>query len=223
LQVLDFLSQHFYLMIAAYVVVFLLLVLIIYKIYLKRNGHFGQTNLYRRLKKLYKEKDYPWIKEIILPINDQQYLFYDAIVFGDKHIYLIEMKNQHALIHTDKIDDWSFQDKKNKAILIPNAFYDLDLKTHILNKLLQINTRVYIPVIVYNNHTQIKKPFNKNRIISVKQVSAFINHHEQASKLPKMSVSKIEELGKEVLDENITNYFIRRKVLGMIKNQRLKR
>jgi len=220
---IEFLNEHFYIMVAIYIMAFLVIVLLSRHFYLKKKGIFGQATLYTRLRKLYDEKDYPWIKEIILPLNDQQYLFYDAIVFGDKHIYLIEMKNQKGEIVSDLLDDWYFIDGKMNQIIIPNAYYDLEVKTHILNKLLRQHLNRYINVIVCNEETTIKPPYDKNRIINVKQIESFIKFHEQKSNLKTISIKNIENMGNFILSKNVSNWFIRRKEINKVKNQRIKK
>ncbi|MGL4382374.1 MAG: nuclease-related domain-containing protein, partial [Bacilli bacterium] len=108
------------LMIFIYVISILLILIIVIRFYLSKRGYFGEGNIYKILKKLYLKNDYPYIKQIILPINKQNYVYYDAIVFGDYFIYIIEVKNHNGRIIIDPLDDWIYVDSKETKYTINN-------------------------------------------------------------------------------------------------------
>ena len=221
-KLINFFTNNQLALLAIYLI---LVIIIIYLIFLIKHHffrNFNEAKFYRYLKRLYKEKDYPYIKEIILAINKETYIYYDAIVFGDKFIYLIEIKNHNGELKIDPLDDWYFNNK-NKLFAFINPFYDLDLKLHVLNKYLEINKYRLIPLVVYAPHTKIVGYKGKNNLIMFSQIAAFINHFEGNEKTKAFSPDFIENKGNYILDINIKNKRIRREVLNDLKNNHIKR
>lgn len=186
-------------------------------------GNFGEGNVYKSLKKLYDKNDYPFIRQIILPVNAKSYAYYDAIVFGDKFIYNIEIKNHNGYLVVDPLDKWIFIDKNAKEITIPNAFYELEVKTHILNRYLEINPNKIINVCIYNKNTKIKGVKGRNQLINVKQIHSFINYFESIEDEPKIPISFIESKGNFVVSHNMKKLSKRRSVISRLKYLRIKR
>ena len=220
-NIIDFFINNQITLLFVYFIIIVLVVLLIYKVKHHFFGTFNEAKFYRYLKRLYKEKDYPYIKEIILPINKETYLYYDAIVFGDKFIYLIEIKNHNGEVKIDPLDDWYYY--KNKVHPFINPFYDLDLKLHVLNRYLEINKYRLIPVTVYSPQTKIVGYKGKNNLIMFSQIAAFIEHFESNPNTKKFTPDFIEEKGNYILDINIKKKSIRKQVINDIKNNHIKR
>lgn len=221
---LDFIYGNTIITVIFYLIIFILVVIFLLYLYKVNFGNFNEASLFKRLKRLYKEKDYPYIKEIILPLNEQQQIYYDAIVFGDKFIYLIEMKNHVGTLHIDPLNDWYYQDGKNKKISFTNPFYELDVKKHVLNKFLKQNQARYVELVVYNLNTKIEG--NKglgNNLVSIKQLNSFIKYQEQHSDLAIMDPTNIEKMGNYLLSINIKKKKVRYKLINKLKNQRVKK
>lgn len=218
----DFFLNNKIILLFVYIIAIGLLALIIYQIKRYFWGNFNDAKFFRYLKRIYKKYDYPYIKEIILPINKETYLYYDAIVFADKFIYLIELKNHKGTLVIDPLDDWYFHDKKNTYPFI-NPFYDLDLKLHVLNRYLDINKYRLIPVTIYSPQTNLVGHKGKNNLIMYSQINSFIKHFENNPHTKKFSADFIEEKGNYILDINVKKRSIRKKVINDLKNNHIKR
>ncbi|MDL2211838.1 NERD domain-containing protein [Erysipelotrichaceae bacterium OttesenSCG-928-M19] len=222
-EIINFITSNYYIIIAIYLIVFVLLIILFYKFKHSYIGTFSEANIFRKLKKIYKKYDYPYIKEIILPINKESYAYYDAIVFGDKFIYLIEIKNHHGDILIDPLDDWVYVESSNKQHPFINPFYELELKKHIINRFLEININRIIEIVVYNTKTKPQGSKGKNHLIAANQLNSIIKHYESRENIPKFSPDLIEDKGNYLLEINIKKKKIRRKVINDLRNQRTKR
>lgn len=186
-------------------------------------GNFKEGNVFKSLKRLYRKKDYPFIRQIILPINAKSYAYYDAIVFGDKFVYNIEIKNHDGYLVVDPLDKWIYVNKSAKEKSIPNAFYELEVKSHILNRYLEINPSKIINVCIYNKNTKIKGDKGQYNLISVKQIHSFINHFESLENEGKFPISFIEGKGNFVVSHNVKKAIKRKGVINRLKDLRIKR
>ena len=220
--IIDFVLKYDYLAFALLIVLLIGLILLIKMIIKIVIGNFNEANVFKRLKKIYKTNDYPYIKEIILPINKETYAYYDAIVFGNKFFYLIEIKNHKEQLFIDPLDDWYFVNKKKK-IAFTNPFYELELKKHILNRFLEIDKNRLIEVVVYNTVAVPKGNKGKNHLIAVNQINALIKHYEQKDDLKSFGPDFIEKKGNYLLEIAINKKKIRKNVIEDLKSQRIKR
>lgn len=220
--IIDFLINNQITLLFIYLILFFLVIFFGLKIKHHFIGNFNEASFYRYLKKIYKKYDYPYIKEIILPINKETNIYYDAIVFGDKFIYIIEIKNHQGKLRIDAIDDWYYINKNNKYPFI-NPFYDLDLKLHVLNRYLEINKYNIIPVTVYSSQTKIEGSKGRNNLIKFSQISAFIKHFESKENVSKFTPDYIEKKGNYLLGINIKNRKERKKLINDLKNSHIKR
>ncbi|MDF9867371.1 hypothetical protein OKW22_000941 [Bacilli bacterium PM5-3] len=215
--------NNYYLLLAFYVLVALLVIFLI--IIIKHNvvGIFHEASIFRRLKNLYKKYDYPYINEIILPINKESYAYYDAIVFGDKFVYLIEIKNHNGNLLIDPLDDWQYIKKNKQSFSFMNPFYELELKKHILNRFMEIDKNRYIEIVVYNNSTIINGKKGKNHLVAANQLNSLIRHYESMDNIQKFSPDFIEKKGNYILGINIKKRSIRKSVISDLKLQHSKR
>lgn len=202
-----------FLFILSYIII---IVLVIYLFFLLKHiivGNFGEGNVLLTLKKIHKKYDYPYIKHIILPINKGVYTYYDAIVFGDYYIYIIEIKNHDGLVQIDTLDDWVYVDKRMKEHIITNPFYENEIKRHILNRLLDLKEDRIVEIIVANNTTNIKGRKGNNIVIRKKDLANTIYKYEHNATVSKLSHNFIEKKGNFLLSADVKNKKIRKKVI----------
>ena len=222
-KIINFLYDNYFLIIIIYIIIIILLIYLILKFIKYYFGNFHEANVFRRLKNIYNKFDYPYIKQIILPINKETYAYYDAIVFGDKFIYLLEIKNHQGNILIDPLDDWTYHDKKGQEYHFMNSFYELELKKHIINRFLEVDKHRIIEVTIYNTKTKPQGNKGKNHLIAVNQINSLIQHYEKKENISKFSPDIIEQKGNYILEINIKQRSIRKKVINDLKNQRIKR
>lgn len=222
-KVIDFFYKNYIFVLILYTIIILVLIFLILKFIKYYFGNFHEANIFRRLKKLYNKYDYPYIQQIILPINKETYAYYDAIVFGDKFIYLLEIKNHIGKVFIDPLDDWTYYDKKGQEHHFMNPFYELELKKHIINRFLEVDKNRIIEITVYNTKTKPQGNKGKNHLIAVNQISSLIQYYEKKENITKFSPDAIEDKGNNILEINVKKKSIRRKVINDLKNQRAKR
>lgn len=221
-QILKNIYGNTFLLIIIYVLIIIIFIVLVLKIRKILKGNFGEANIFRRLKRIYNQYDYPYINQIILPINKESFAYYDSIVFGNKFIYILEIKNHSGNIKVDAIDDWIYLDKNKEKYTIVNPFYELELKKHILNRFLEIDRSRIIEVVVYNNNTKCIGNKKNHHLIAVNQIAALIKHYEKKD-VSRFTPDLIEKKGNYILDINIKNKKIRKKVINDLENQRTKR
>lgn len=198
----------------AYLLIIIILAILIVIVKNYYYGNFGEGNIFKTLNKIYHKYDYPYIKQIILPINKGVYTYYDAIVFGDYYIYIIEVKNHDGLLMVDTLSDWTFIDKKTKEHTLSNPFYDNEVKKHILNRLLDLKDNRIIEIIVANNGVNLKGRKGDNIIVRRKDLAKIIRQFENRPSVSKMPPAFIEKKGNFLLSANIKNRKIRKKVIN---------
>lgn len=219
---MDIIYNNSILLLITYVLIVLVVIYVIYRIIHHFTGNFGEGNVHKRLKKVYGKYDFPYIKQIILPINEETYAYYDAIVFGDRFIYLIEIKNHKGKLIVDGINDWVYIDDKQNEHVFINAFYENDVKKHILNRFLNLNQYRIIEVVVLNNKTSYFGQKGKNNLINAKQLKAFIQHFESKENIGKIHPAYIVKKGNELLGLDVKKRSVRKRVINDLKNQRTK-
>ncbi|MDR1781843.1 MAG: NERD domain-containing protein [Bacilli bacterium] len=215
----NFIDTHYYIVFIFMIIVLILVLLLLRKIYLYFHGNFGEGNIYKRLRRLYNEYDYPFIKQIILSYNNKSYAYYDAIVFGDYYIYVFDIKNHHTTLKIDPIDYWQFQEK-DEIITIINPFYELEIKKHILRRYLEVDAYRIIDVVIINDKTKVVGQKGNHHLIKPSQITSLIRHYEQEATVSKMNPKFIEKIGNNILTINQKKN--RRKIINNIKNQRVK-
>lgn len=221
-NILEYFYTNTFFVIIFYLVTTILIIIIAFKLKHYFKGTFNEANVFKRLKRIYNKSDYPFIKEIILPINKESFAYYDAIVFGNRFIYLIEIKNHSGYLKIDPLDDWIYTDKNKNKHLIINPFYELELKKHILNRFLEVDRSRIVEVVVYNTNTECIGNKGNHHLIAVNQINALITHYE-SKKISVFSPELIEKKGNYILGINNKNLKIRKKVISDLKNQRSKR
>lgn len=215
----NFINTNYYIVFFFLLLIIVLLLLLGRRVYHYFHGNFGEGNIFRRLKKLYEKYDYPYIKQIILNYNKKSYAYYDAIVFGNYYVYILEIKNHHTTLKIDPIDYWQFKEG-NEIINIINPFYELEIKKHILRRYLEIDAHRIIDVVIINDKTTINGPKGNNHLIKPSQITALIRHYETNPKVSKMPPKFIEKIGNNILRLNKKKK--RRQIINNIKNQRVK-
>lgn len=203
----------------------MILIIIILYFFLKKKyiGTFHEANIFRRLKRLYMKSDYPFIREIILPFNKENYAYYDAIVFGDRFIYVLEIKNQPGILKIAPVNDWLYVDNTNKEHPFLNAFYELNVRKLILNRFLDVHSSRIIEVVIYNNKTTVVGDKGSNHLINYRQIVPLIKQYEKRKEFDIIDPRLIEKMGNGILDYNIRNRKIRNTVINDLKSQRCKR
>lgn len=220
---MDVIYNNSILLLLTYILIILLVIYVFYRLIHHFTGNFGEGNVYKRLKKIYSKYDYPFLKQIILPINEETYAYYDAIVFGDRFIYLIEIKNHKGKLIIDEINDWGYIDDKQDEHVFINAFYENDVKKHILNRFLNLNQYRIIELVVLNNRTSYFGEKGKNNLINAKQLRAFIEHFEAKENIGKINPQYIVKKGNELLAIDVKKRKMRKQVIDDLKDQRTKK
>lgn len=194
----------------SFIVIFVLALLM--KIfYPKFRGYMGEFWVKLELKKL-PNKDYVILNDIMLEDTNGTHQI-DHLVISKFGIFVIEMKNYYGLIIGDEYNDKWIQYLGKKKYYFKNPIHQNYGHVKALEKILNLNNDVFIPIICFSNQANLKLK-NKSVVVQLDDlISCIKSFHEIQLDFD------INAIASKIINLNITTKMDRKKHVEDIREK----
>ena len=171
----------------------------------------GEFWVKQELKKLPKDK-YIVLNDIMLNQNGSTHQI-DHLIVSQFGIFVIEMKNYYGLILGDDYKDkWIQYLGKTKSYFL-NPIYQNYGHIKVLEGLLNLNIKVFIPIVCFSNQAELKIT-TKNNVVPLDYLISTIKEHQNI-----ILESDLESICNRIVELNIKDRLERRNHVKNIKNK----
>lgn len=195
--------------VAIVIIVIFLIVLLIIKH--KSNKYYYNKNpknkkLDKKIRKYAKNKDFLFLSDVFLPVENNQAILIDNIIFGNKYIYVISQKHWEGELKGFEYDTKWMISTKNMTKYVDNPLIGNRFKVRILlNFLNEKDENTVINIIALSNKTKFKDiqvPPLEN-IININNLFKLIDEYEKNSLLNDIVEEEIERIANSIYQESI--------------------
>ena len=207
--------------VASLIIILFLIVLLIIK--LKSNKHYYNKNkknktLNKKIRKYSRNRDFLFLSDVFLPVENNQAVLIDNIIFGNKYIYVIAQKHWEGQLKGFEYDTKWMISTKNVTKYVDNPLIGNRFKVRmLLNFLNEPDEDNVINIIALNNKTKFQEiqvqPLES--IVSMTNLFKLIDEFERNSPLNDIKEEEIEKIANMIYQESIR---IAKTQKGWIKN-----
>ena len=191
------------------VLVIFLIVLFIVKLKSKRNKFYNKNpkNKYldKKIRKYSQDRDFLFLTDVFLPVNDDRAIVIDDIIFGNKYIYVISQKHWDGSLKGYEYDTKWMLTSKTQTQYVDNPLITNRFKVQTLMNFLNENDDNNIINVVTISDRINFNDFNVQpleNVIKMNKLFKLIDDYEKNSSLNDIKEEEIERIAKLIYDES---------------------
>ena len=195
-------------LIAIVIIVIFLIVLLIVKLKSKKryyNKNPKNKYLDKKIRKYTKNRDFLFLNDVFLPIENNQAIMIDNIIFGNKYIYIISQKHWEGELKGFEYDTKWMLIHKNITKYVDNPLFSNRYKINVLiNFLKEKNEDDIVNIIAINNKVKFENFQTQplENVINVCDLFKIIDEYEKTSPLNDIKEEEIERVANLIYEES---------------------
>lgn len=195
-------------LVAALILVIFLIVLLIVKLKSKNKYYVKNPKnkqLDKKIRKYALYRDFLFLSDVFIPVNNEKAIIIDNIIFGNKYIYVISQKHWEGLLKGFEYDTKWMITYKNQTNYVDNPLISNRYKVHVLSNFLgEKEEENIINIVAINDHTNFDD-FNVQSLESVVKMNKLfktIDEYERNSSLNDIKEEEIERIANLIYEES---------------------
>lgn len=195
-------------LVAAIILVIFLIVLLIIKLKSKSKYYVKNPknkSLDKKIRKYAMDRDFLFLSDVFLPVNNEKAVIIDNIIFGNKYIYVISQKHWEGTLKGFEYDTKWMVTYKNQTNYVDNPLISNRYKVHVLmNFLGEKEEETIVNIIAINDHTNFEE-FNVpalESVVKMKKLFKTIDDFERSSTLNDIKEEEIERIANLIYEES---------------------
>lgn len=198
----------FWVIVAILAIIFI--VLIILKFKSKDKHYYGKNpknrRLDRKIKKYARDRDFLFLTDVFLPVDNNKAVLIDDIILGNKYIYVISQKHWDGYVKGFEYDTKWLLTAKVRTIYVDNPLIGNRYKVQTLIKFLkERNDENIVNIVSLSN----KSKFNSiqtqplENVVKMKQLFKLIDDYEKNSPFNDIKEEELERIALQLHEESI--------------------
>ena len=188
----------------------ILLVLIILKISSRNKHYYGKNpknkKLDRKIKKYARDRDFLFLTDVFLPVDNNKAILIDDIILGNKYIYVISQKHWDGYIKGFEYDTKWLLTAKVRTVYVDNPLIGNRYKVQTLMKFLkERNDENIVNIVSLSNRSKFNAIQTQplENVVKMKQLFKLIDDYEKTSPFNDIKEEELERIALLLNEESI--------------------
>ena len=198
----------FWVIIGIFVVI--LLILIILKIKSKDKHYYGKNpknkTLDRKIKKYARDRDFLFLTDVFLPVDNNKAVLIDDIILGNKYIYVISQKHWDGYVKGFEYDTKWLLTAKVRTIYVDNPLIGNRYKVQALMRFLkEKNDENIVNIVALSNRSKFNSIQTQplENVVKTKLLFKLIDDYEKNSPFNDIKEEELEKIALQLHEESI--------------------
>ena len=188
----------------------ILLVLIVLKLSSRNKHYYGKNpknkKLDRKIKKYARDRDFLFLTDVFLPVDNNKAILIDDIILGNKYIYVISQKHWDGYIKGFEYDTKWLLTAKVRTVYVDNPLIGNRYKVQTLMKFLkERNDENIVNIVSLSNRSKFNAIQTQplENVIKMKQLFKLIDDYEKTSPFNDIKEEELERIALLLNEESI--------------------
>lgn len=188
----------------------ILLVLIILKISSRNKHYYGKNpknkKLDRKIKKYARDRDFLFLTDVFLPVDNNKAILIDDIILGNKYIYVISQKHWDGYVKGFEYDTKWLLTAKVRTVYVDNPLIGNRYKVQTLMKFLkERNDENIVNIVSLSNRSKFNAIQTQplENVVKMKQLFKLIDDYEKTSPFNDIKEEELERIALLLNEESI--------------------
>ena len=192
------------------ILVVILIVLLILKIKSKDKHYYGKNpknrKLDKKIKKYARDRDFLFLTDVFLPVDNNKAILIDDIILGNKYIYVISQKHWDGYIKGFEYDTKWLLTAKIRTVYVDNPLIGNRYKVQTLMKFLkERNDENIVNIVSLSNKTKFNSIQTQplENVVKMKHLFKLIDDYEKNSPFNDIKEEELERIALQLHEESI--------------------
>lgn len=188
----------------------ILLVLIVLKISSRNKHYYGKNpknkKLDRKIKKYARDRDFLFLTDVFLPVDNNKAILIDDIILGNKYIYVISQKHWDGYVKGFEYDTKWLLTAKVRTVYVDNPLIGNRYKVQTLMKFLkERNDENIVNIVSLSNRSKFNAIQTQplENVVKMKQLFKLIDDYEKTSPFNDIKEEELERIALLLNEESI--------------------
>lgn len=188
----------------------ILLVLIVLKISSRNKHYYGKNpknkKLDRKIKKYARDRDFLFLTDVFLPVDNNKAILIDDIILGNKYIYVIFQKHWDGYVKGFEYDTKWLLTAKVRTVYVDNPLIGNRYKVQTLMKFLkERNDENIVNIVSLSNRSKFNAIQTQplENVVKMKQLFKLIDDYEKTSPFNDIKEEELERIALLLNEESI--------------------
>ena len=193
------------------ILVVILIVLLILKIKSKDKHYYGKNpknrKLDKKIKKYARDRDFLFLTDVFLPVDNNKAILIDDIILGNKYIYVISQKHWEGTLKGFEYDPKWLLTTKTITKYVDNPLIGNRFKVStLMNFLNETDDENIVNIVAINDKTTFKdiKTQPLENVVTMGHLFKIIDDYEKNSHLNDIKEEEIERMANLVYEESLS-------------------
>ena len=192
------------------ILVVILIVLLILKIKSKDKHYYGKNpknrKLDKKIKKYARDRDFLFLTDVFLPVDNNKAILIDDIILGNKYIYVIFQKHWDGYVKGFEYDTKWLLTAKIRTVYVDNPLIGNRYKVQTLMKFLkERNDENIVNIVSLSNKTKFNSIQTQplENVVKMKHLFKLIDDYEKTSPFNDIKEEELERIALQLHEESI--------------------
>ena len=192
------------------ILVVILVVLLVLKIKSKDKHYYGKNpknrKLDKKIKKYARDRDFLFLTDVFLPVDNNKAILIDDIILGNKYIYVIFQKHWDGYVKGFEYDTKWLLSAKIRTVYVDNPLIGNRYKVQTLMKFLkERNDENIVNIVSLSNKTKLNTIQTQplENVVQMKYLFKLIDDYEKNSPFNDIKEEELERIALQLHEESI--------------------
>ena len=192
------------------ILVVILVVLLVLKIKSKDKHYYGKNpknrKLDKKIKKYARDRDFLFLTDVFLPVDNNKAILIDDIILGNKYIYVISQKHWDGYVKGFEYDTKWLLSAKIRTVYVDNPLIGNRYKVQTLMKFLkERNDENIVNIVSLSNKAKLNTIQTQplENVVQMKHLFKLIDDYEKNSPFNDIKEEELERIALQLHEESI--------------------
>lgn len=192
------------------ILVIILVVLLVLKIKSKDKHYYGKNpknrKLDKKIKKYARDRDFLFLTDVFLPVDNNKAILIDDIILGNKYIYVISQKHWDGYVKGFEYDTKWLLSAKIRTVYVDNPLIGNRYKVQTLMKFLkERNDENIVNIVSLSNKAKLNTIQTQplENVVQMKHLFKLIDDYEKNSPFNDIKEEELERIALQLHEESI--------------------
>ena len=192
------------------ILVVILVVLLVLKIKSKDKHYYGKNpknrKLDKKIKKYARDRDFLFLTDVFLPVDNNKAILIDDIILGNKYIYVISQKHWDGYVKGFEYDTKWLLSAKIRTVYVDNPLIGNRYKVQTLMKFLkERNDENIVNIVSLSNKAKLNAIQTQplENVVQMKHLFKLIDDYEKNSPFNDIKEEELERIALQLHEESI--------------------
>ena len=202
--------KHLIFWVVVSILLIILSVIIILKIKSKDKHYYGKNpknkKLDKKIKKYARDRDFLFLTDVFLPVDNNKAILIDDVILGNKYIYVISQKHWDGYVKGFEYDTKWLLSAKIRTVYVDNPLIGNRYKVQTLMKFLkERNDENIVNIVSLSNKAKLNTIQTQplENVVQMKHLFKLIDDYEKNSPFNDIKEEELERIALQLHEESI--------------------